>query len=61
MDWARILEKQNWLQMSQVFLCIRTLIIGWFCFFKASLYLIERAIWRLISLISAVSNRTRSA
>jgi hypothetical protein len=31
-DWFRILEKQNGLQMSQLFSCIRTLIIRWFCF-----------------------------
>jgi hypothetical protein len=29
---TRVLEKQNWLQMSQVFFCIRTLIIRLFCF-----------------------------
>src|SRR5215471_14309146 len=28
----RILEKQNWLQMSQVLFLVRTLIISWFCF-----------------------------
>jgi len=29
---SRILEKQNWLQMSQVFFCIRTLSLGGFAF-----------------------------
>src|SRR5690349_16131434 len=29
---AKILEKQKWLQMSQVFFCIRTLIVRRFCF-----------------------------
>jgi hypothetical protein len=32
-----ILEKQNWLRVSQFFLCIRTLINTWFCFFKGSI------------------------
>jgi hypothetical protein len=32
-----IVEKQNWLRVSQFFLCIRTLINGWFCFFKDSI------------------------
>jgi hypothetical protein len=34
---SRILEKQNWLRVSQLFFCIRTLIIRWFCFFKDSI------------------------
>jgi hypothetical protein len=29
---ARILEKQNSLRMSQIFSCIRTIVIRWFCF-----------------------------
>src|SRR4029077_13174497 len=33
---ARILEKQNSLRMSQIFSCIRTIVIRWFCFFKDS-------------------------
>jgi len=31
-ELSRILEKQNWLQMSQVFFCIRTLSLGGFAF-----------------------------
>jgi hypothetical protein len=32
-----ILEKQNWLRVSQLFFCIRTFIIRWFCLFKDSI------------------------
>ena len=32
-----IVEKQNWLRVSQFFLCIRTLINRWFCFFTDSI------------------------
>lgn len=31
------LEKQNWLRVSQLFFCIRTLINRWFCLFKDSI------------------------
>ena len=32
-----ILEKQNWLRVSQLFFSIRTFIIRWFCLFKDSI------------------------
>src|ERR1700751_785377 len=32
-----ILEKQNWLRVRQLFFCIRTFIIRWFCLFKDSI------------------------